>query len=179
MVSTQRTLELTTFSPATADLSEKRPDTTDTNWPTEKSLRMIVSKSIVNSNNPVSVDPLRILKQRELQKASKYSTLVQSQGGELSPLVTGANGNITASTKKVLQIICSSQDNTNPRFTCLWLLDDQNFLLTTEVSCKLSYTSLSRSALHNGRQWSTLSSRETFPDSVDIHLQMNQWFDRL
>ena len=34
-------LELTTFSPTGEDISEKRPDTTATSWPTEKSLRVI------------------------------------------------------------------------------------------------------------------------------------------
>ena len=128
-----------------------------------------VSKSIVYSNDPVSVDPLRLLKKRELQKTNKYSTLVQSQGGEFSPLVIGTSGNITASTKKVLQVICSSQDITNPQFTYDYWMTKSSFSLHKSTATEI----ITRSLLHNRRQFSALTSRETFPDSVDTHLQMS------
>jgi hypothetical protein len=173
-VSTQ--LELVNFSAATEDLNQKRPDITITNWPIQKSLRMIdlaitnpVSKSIVYSNDPLSVDPLRLLKKRELQKTNKYSTLVQSQGGEFSPLVIGTSGSITASTKRVLQVICSSQDITSPQFSYDYWMTKISFSLHKSIATEI----ISRSLLHNRRQFSPLNPREAFKDSVDIHLEMN------
>ena len=69
------TLELTTLSPATGDLSEKRPGTTATSWPSEKSLRVTdlavaspESKSTVYSSDPMSTDPLRLLKKKRAPK---------------------------------------------------------------------------------------------------------------
>ena len=55
----------------------------------------LVSKSIRYICSPTSTDPLRLLKNRQSPKASKYSTLVQSQGGEFSPIVIGTSGSIT------------------------------------------------------------------------------------
>ena len=44
---------------------------------------------------------------------SKYRDLVQQKGGEFVPLVIGTSGAITAAAKKLLQVICSSQDDPN------------------------------------------------------------------
>ena len=63
------------------------------------------------TSSPTFIDPQRLLKKRESQKATKYSSLAQSQGGELSPLVTGTSGYTTSSAKKVLEVICTNQDN--------------------------------------------------------------------
>ena len=106
---------------------------------------------------------------RESHKIKKYSTLVQSQGGEFSPLVTGTSGSTTTSTKKILQVVCTNQDNADPRFTYEYWMAKISLSLQKSAANEIQV----RSKAANGKQYSTSTLRETFPDSADIHLQMN------
>ena len=81
------TLELTSFSSATDLPSEKRLDLTVASWLLGKSLRATdlavtspVSQSFYYAPSSTSLHPERLLKKRELQKATKYHALVESQG---------------------------------------------------------------------------------------------------
>ena len=58
-----------------------------------------VSHSHHYCSTPTSLDPERLLKKRETQKASECRTLAESQGGEFDPLVIGTHGSITISNK--------------------------------------------------------------------------------
>jgi len=170
------TLELATFSSPHDPLSDKRPDLVVTNWPSGNSLKVIdlavtnpVSSTLQYSLTPNLLDHQRLLKKREAQKVTKYSSLVHQKGGEFEPLVIGASGAITATAKKLLQVICSSQDNPTSRtHRCsyeFWLAKI-SFSLHKSIASEI----IVRSAKVNGRQFSASNS---FPDSVDIHLEMN------
>ena len=122
-----------------------------------------VSQSIPYSSSPMSIDPQRLLKKRESKKTTKYSTLAQSQGGELSPLVTGASGYTTTSAKKVLQVTCTNQDSfdsTSSRYTYEYWVTKISLSLQKSVASEI----LVRSKRASGRQYTSSSSRETLPD---------------
>ena len=109
-------------------------------------------------SSSISLSPERLLKKREIQKITKYTPLVESQGGEFSPLVIGTSGYITALAKKLLQVVCSNQDSSS-RHTCeLWM---------TKISFSLQKSSaneiLIRSRKVNGKQYTTFPSRGTLP----------------
>ena len=170
------TLELATFSSPHDPLSDKRPDLVITNWPSGNSLKVIdlavtnpVSSTLQYSLTPSLLDHQRLLKKREAQKVTKYRALVHQKGGEFEPLVIGASGAITATAKKLLQVICSSQDDPTSRsHRCsyeFWLAKI-SFSLHKSIASEI----IVRSAKVNGRQFSASNS---FPDSVDIHLEMN------
>ena len=147
-----------------------------TNWPSGNPLKVIdlavtnpVSSTLQYSLTPSLLDHQRLLKKREAQRVTKYRALVHQKGGEFEPLVIGASGAITATAKKLLQVICSSQDNPTSRtHRCsyeFWLAKI-SFSLHKSIASEI----IVRSAKVNGRQFSASNS---FPDSVDIHLEMN------
>ena len=98
-----------------------------------------------------------------------HRALVHQKGGEFEPLVIGASGAITATAKKLLQVICSSQDDPTSRpHRCSY----QFWLAKISFSLHKSLASevIVRSAKVSGRQSSASSS---FPERVDIHLEVN------
>ena len=172
-------LELTSVSPTSDPTTEKRPDVATASWPSGESLRVTgpataspVSQSTPYSPTPTSIDPERLLKKRESKKTTEYRSLAQSQGGDFSPLVTGTSGYTTTSTKKVLQVVCSNQDSTDSsssRYTC------EFWMTKTSLSLQKSAASetLARSKKVSGKQYTSSPSRDTFPDSADIHFQVS------
>ena len=88
---------------------------------------------------------------------------------EFEPLVIGASGSITTTAKKLLQVICCGQDDPASRASrCsyeFWLAK-----ISFSLHKSLASEVIVRSSKVNGRQFSASSS---FPDSVDIHLEMN------
>ena len=98
--------------------------------------------------------------------------LVQQKGGEFEPLVIGSSGSVTSTTKKLLQVICSSQeDPTSRAHRCSY----EFWLAKTSFSLHKSAASevTSRSAVASGRQFSGPLASNSFPDPVDTHLEMN------
>ena len=172
-------MELSTFSSPTDDPNEKRPDITITNWPTGNSIKIMdlaitnpVSDSIQYSATPISLDPERLLKKREQQKIQKYRRLVESKGGTFEPLVIGTSGNITKTTSKLLRTICSEQDDINStahRYKYDYWMARISFSLQKSIANEI----IIRSGRVNGKQYTTHHANNMFPDSVDIHLQMN------
>ena len=84
----------------------------------------------------------------------------------------GSNGNITNSTKKLLQVICSNRDITDPKlYRCVY-----NYWMTM-ISFTLHKTIASRiivqSTKFNGRHISSPFAASSFPDPTDIHFDMN------
>ena len=147
-----------------------------TNWPSGSSLKATglavaspASSSLQDSLAPSSLDHQRLLKKREAQKVSKYRALVHQKGGELEPLVIGASGAITATAKKLLQVICCGQDDPAPiAYRCsyeLWLAK-----ISFSLHKSLASEIIVRSSKVSGRQ---LSASSSFPDSIDTHLEMN------
>ena len=101
----------------------------------------------------------------------KYQALVESKGGDFSPLVVGASGYIASSATKVLQTTCSSLDSSSSahtRYTYDYWVSKASLSLQKSVSTE----AIVRSSRASGRH-SSSSSRDTFPDSVDIHNQMS------
>ena len=113
-----------------------------------------------------------LLKKREIQKSTKYQALVESQGGDFSPLVIGASGYITSSSKNVLHTTCSKQDASDSGLT----YQAYDFWVS-KTSLSLHKTAASEAAVRQGRASGRHSSsfflRDTFPDSVDTHFQMS------
>ena len=120
----------------------------------------------------VRVHHIAPLKKREAQKVSKYGDLVQSKGGSFEPPVTGSSGSITTPAKKLLQVVCSSQDTTDPKLSrCyydFWLAKTSFSLHKTTAT-----ETTVRSAKVNGRQYSGPLANSSFPDSVDIHFEVS------
>ena len=119
-----------------------------------------------------TLDSQRLLKKREAQKVSKCSDFAQSKGGSFEPLVTGSSWSITASAKKLLQVMCSSQDTTDPKLSrCTY-----DFWLA-KISFSLHKTAatevVEHSAKVSGRQYSGPFASNSFPDPVDTHFEMN------
>ncbi len=172
-------MELSSFSSPTDEPNQQRPDLTITNWPTGNSIKIIdlaitnpVSDSIQYSATPISLDPERLLKKREIQKIQKYRRLVESNGGSFEPLVIGTSGIVTKQTMKVLRTICSNQDNnesTVHRHNYEFWMAKISFSLQKTIANEI----IIRSSRVNGKQYTTHLANNMFPDSVDIHLEMN------
>ena len=99
-------------------------------------------------------------------------TVYYIQGGDFSPLVIGTSGYITASAKKLLQVVCSKQDSSDyssSRLTYEYWMTKISFSLQKSVASEI----LVRSKKVNRKQYTTFPSRGTFPDSVDIHFEVN------
>lgn len=156
-------------------------DLTITNWPTGNSIKIIdlaitnpVSDSIQYSATPISLDPERLLKKREIQKIQKYRRLVESsKGGTFEPLVIGTSGNVTKTTSKLIRTICSKQDDNDStvhhRYNYEFWMARISFSLQKTIANEI----IIRSGRVNGKQYTTHYANNMFPDSVDIHLQMN------
>ena len=112
------------------------------------------------------------IKNREVQKSTKYQTLVESKGGDFSPLVTGASGYIANSAKKVLQTICSKQDNINSAHT-RYTYDYWVSKISLSLQKSISTETVLRSSRASGKQSPSSSSRDSFPDSSDTHSQVS------
>ena len=173
-------MELSSFSSPTDVPNEKRPDLTITNWPTGNSIKIIdlaitnpVSDSIQYSATPISLDPERLLKKHEIQKIKKYRRLVESKkGGTFEPLVIGTSGNVTKTTSKLIRTICSKQDDNDStvhRYNYEFWMARISFSLQKTIANEI----IIRSGRVNGKQYTTHYANNMFPDSVDIHLQMN------
>jgi len=173
------TMELSSFSSPTDEPNQQRPDLTITNWPTGNSIKIIdlaitnpVSDSIQYLATPISLDPERLLKKREIQKIQKYRRLVESNGGSFEPLVIGTSGIVTKQTMKVLRTICSKQDNNDStvhRYNYDFWMAKISFSLQKTIANEI----IIRSSRVNGKQYTTHLANNMFPDSVDIHLEMN------
>ena len=172
-------LELSSFSSPHDVLSDKRPDLATTNWPAGNSFKVTdlvvtspVSHSYQYSSTPSSLDHQRLLKKRESQKTSKYRTLAHSQGGDFEPLAVGTSGSITTPAKKLLQVVCSSQDSTSPkRHSCAcgcWVAKTS---LSLHKSAASEVTA--RSARASGRHYSGSLASSFFPDSADTHFEVS------
>ena len=152
---------------------------TVTSWSTGKSLRVTdlavassVSQSTQYSPSPSSLSPERPLKERETQKATKYSTLVESQGGDFSPLVTGTSGYVASPAKKLLRVAYSSQDARDygsSRYSCEFWMTKISLSLQKSVASEI----LVRSKKANGRLYTSFLSRGTFPDSLGTHPEVS------
>ena len=107
-----------------------------------------------------------------LQKVSKYKALVESQGEELSPLVVGASGCVADSAKNTLQVTCSKQDNTDyssSRYTYEFWMTKVSLSLQKSVASEV----LAHSKKTSGRQYTNSPLRDTFPDSLGTHFEVN------
>ena len=106
-------------------------------------------------------------------------TLVERNGGQFDPLVISTSGRITANTRKLLDVICQKPSGDNARIRSNRILY-QYWL--SRISFTLSKTIANeiisiRSAKVSGRQYdqnSTSSANNSFPDSLDIHLEMSR-----
>jgi len=173
------TLELSSFSSDFDNPSEKRPDITITNWPQGKSLKVIdlaitnpVSPTQSYIQTPSALDPERLLKKREIQKINKYRPFVVSKGGEFDPLVIGTSGNITSTTKKLLQVMCSPRDSSNSKLSrCVsdYWMNMISFTLHKTIASQI----IIQSTKFNGRHSLSPYAASSFPDSTDIHFDMN------
>ena len=131
-----------------------------------------MSPSYHYCSTPTSLDPERLLKKRETQKISKYRSLVESRRGELDPLVTGAHGNTTSSSKKLLQVICSSRDSSDPKLSrCVY--DYWMIMISFTPHKTVASQVIVQSARASGRQHSGPYATSSFPDSTDTHFDMN------
>ena len=103
---------------------------------------------------------------------SKYRDLVQQKGAEFEPLVIGTSGAVTATAKKLLQVICSSQDDPNSkvhRCSYEFWLAKISFSLHKSVATE----TITRSAKVNGRKYSGPLASNFFPDSVDTLFEVS------
>ena len=103
---------------------------------------------------------------------NKYRRLVESKGGTFEPLVIGTSGNVTKTTSKLLRTVCSKQDDINStvhRYNYEYWMARISFSLQKTIANEI----IIRSGRVNGKQYTTLYANNMFPDSVDIHLQMN------
>ena len=103
---------------------------------------------------------------------AKYGDLAQSKDGSFEPLVSGSSGSTTTPAKKLLQVMCYSQDTTDPklsRCSCdFWSAKTSSSLhktAATEVTV--------RSARVSGRQYSGPSASSSFPDLADTHSEVS------
>ncbi len=132
-----------------------------------------MSDSIQYSATPISLDPQRLLKKRAIQKIQKYRRLVESKGGSFEPLIIGTAGNTTNETMNLLRTICSNQDNNDStvhRYKYEYWMAKISFSLHKTIANEI----MIRSSRVNGRQYTaTHHANNMFPDSVDIHLEMN------
>ena len=113
-----------------------------------------------------------LCKKREAQKVSKYRTLVESQGGDFTPLVTGSHGNTTSSAKKLLQVTFSNRNTTDPklsRCTYDYWITMISFTLHKTVASQV----IAQSAKASGRQYSGPYATSSFPDSAETHFDMS------
>ena len=172
-------LELSTFSSPHDPVSDKRPDLAITSWPSGSSLKATdlattspASSSLLYSLTPSSLDYQRLLKKREAQKVSEYRDLAQQKGGELKPLAVGTSGASTATAKKLLQVVCSSQgDPTSRVHRCsyeFWL---------AKISFSLHKSAASEattcSAKVSGRQFPSPFAPSSYPDPADTHFEVS------
>ena len=133
-----------------------------------------MSDSIHYSATPISLDPERLLKKREQQKIQKYRCLVESKGaGTFEPLVIGTSGKVTKTTSKLIRTICCSKqdnnDSTVHRSDYNYWMAKISFCLQKTIANEI----IIRSGRVNGKQYTTHYANNMFPDSVDIHLEMN------
>ena len=165
--------------------NEKRPDLTVSNWPNGNPNKVIdlaivdcVSHTVNYRNTEASLNPNVLLKKRENQKISKYRNLVERNGGQFEPLVISTSGRITANTRKLLDVICQKPLGDNARIRSnrtrhQYWLSRISFTLSKTIANEI----IIRSAKVNGRQYdqnSTSSANNSFPDSLDIHLEMSR-----
>ena len=86
--------------------------------------------------------------------------------------VIGTHGNTTSSTKKLLQVICSSRDSFDSKLSrCVYdyWMTMISFTLHKTVASQI----IVQSARTNGRHYSGPYAVSSFPDSTDIHFDMN------
>ena len=103
---------------------------------------------------------------------SKYRALVQSQGGELEPLATGASGSTTTSAKTLPQVVYSSQDATDSklhRSTYDFWLAKISFSLHKATSTEV----VVRSAKVSGRQYSGPLANSSTLAPADTHFEVS------
>ena len=163
------TLELSSFSSATDLPGERRRSSLRaTDLATTSPMSLTHQYSCI----PSSLEPERLLKKREAQKASKYRTLAESQGGELDPLAVGAHGSATSSTKKALQEVCSSKDATDPKL-CRCACDYWVAKTSLSLQRAVAREALARPVKASGLQYSGFHAASSFPDSVGTHFDMS------
>ena len=101
----------------------------------------------------------------------------RTEWGQFEPLVISTSGRITANTRKLLDVICQKPSGDNARIRSNRILH-QYWL--SKISFTLSKTIANeiiiRSAKVNGRQYdqNSSSANNSFPDSLDIHLEMSR-----
>ena len=98
--------------------------------------------------------------------------------GQFEPLVISTSGRITANTRKLLDVICQKPKGDNARIRSNHILHQYwmsriSFTLNKTIANQI----VIRSAKVNGRQYdqnSSSSANNSFPDSLDIHLEMRR-----